>query len=120
MWRPSKRETRFIGAERCRLSLNKRTKKRLWLPSQRRFKFARIVGSAMRACRRKTSKALAQNTGLLDGGYHGGGVNNRQSPSSVFHFALFCGEGLSNHAAEGDGAAAAVAGRHIRIRVGVA
>lgn len=49
----------------------------------------------------------------------GGGVNNRQSPSSVFHFALFRGEGLSDHAAEGDGAAAAVAGRHIRMRVGI-
>ena len=73
----------------------------------------------MRACWRKSSKALAQNTGFLDGGYHGGGVNNRQSPSSVFHFALFRGEGLSDHAAEGDGAAAAVAGRHIRIRVGI-
>lgn len=73
----------------------------------------------MWACRRKSSKALVQNTGFLDGGYHGGGVNNRQSHSSVFRFALFRGEGLSNHAAEGDGAAAAVAGRHIRIRVGV-
>ena len=38
---------------------------------------------------------------------------------AVFHFALFRGEGLSDHAAEGDGAAAAVAGRHIRIRVSV-
>lgn len=74
----------------------------------------------MRACWRKSSKALAQNAGFLDGGYHGGGgVNNRQSPSAVFHFALFRGEGLSDHAAEGDGAAAAVAGRHIRIRVGI-
>lgn len=73
----------------------------------------------MRACRRKSSKALVQNTGFLDGGYHGGGVNNRQSPSSVFRFALFRGEGLSDHAAEGDGAAAAVAGRHVRIRVGI-
>ena len=38
---------------------------------------------------------------------------------AVFRFALFRGEGLSDHAAEGDGAAAAVAGRHVRIRVGV-
>ena len=38
---------------------------------------------------------------------------------AVFRFALFRGEGLSDHAAEGDGTAAAVAGRHIRIRVGV-
>ena len=73
----------------------------------------------MWACWRKSSKALAQNTGFLDGGYHGGGINNRQSAFAVFRFALFRGEGLSNHAAEGDGAAAAVAGRHIRIRVGV-
>ena len=73
----------------------------------------------MRACWRKSSKALAQNTGFLDGGYYVGGVNNRQSPSAVFRFALFRGESLSNHAAEGDGAAAAVAGRHIRIRVGI-
>ena len=73
----------------------------------------------MWACRRKSAKALVQNTGCLDGGYHGGGVNNRQSPSAVFHFALFRGKGLSDHAAEGDGAAAAVAGRHIRIRVGI-
>lgn len=43
----------------------------------------------------------------------GGGANNRQLPSSVFRSALFRGEGLSDHAAEGDGAAAAVAGRHI-------
>lgn len=73
----------------------------------------------MRACWRKSSKALAQNTGFFDGGYHVGGVNNRQSPSSVFRFALFRGEGLSDHAAEGDGAAAAVVGRHIRMRVGI-
>lgn len=73
----------------------------------------------MRACWRKSSKAFAQNTGFLDGGYHGGRVNNRQSLSAVFHFALFRGKSLSDHAAEGDGAAAAVAGRHIRIRVGV-
>ena len=73
----------------------------------------------MRACWRKSSKALAQNTGFLDGGYHGGGVNNRQSASAVFRFALFRGESLSDHAAEGDGAAAAVAGRHVRMRVGI-
>ena len=73
----------------------------------------------MRACWRKSSKALAQNTGFLDGGYYGGGTNNRQPLSAVFRFALFRGEGLSDHAAEGDGAAAAVAGRHIRIRVGI-
>lgn len=73
----------------------------------------------MRACWRKSSKAFAQNTGFLDGGYHGGRVNNRKSPSAVFRFALFRGEGLSDHAAEGDGAAAAVAGRHVRIRVGI-
>ena len=73
----------------------------------------------MRALLAKIIEAVAQNAGFLDGGYHGGGVNNRQSPSSVFRFALFRGEGLSDHAAEGDGAAAAVAGRHIRIRVGI-
>lgn len=28
----------------------------------------------MRACRRKSSKALTQNAGFLDGGYHGGGL----------------------------------------------
>ena len=37
-----------------------------------RSRFARIVGGVMRACRRKSSKALAQNTGFLGGGYHGG------------------------------------------------
>lgn len=43
----------------------------------------------MRACWRKSSKALAQNTGFLDGDYHGGGVNNRQSLSAVFRFVYF-------------------------------
>ena len=43
----------------------------------------------MRACRRKSSKALAQNTGFLDGGYHGGGVNNCQSPFAVSRFVYF-------------------------------
>lgn len=44
----------------------------------------------MRACRRKSSKALAQNTGFLGGGYHGGGgANNRQSLSAVFRFVYF-------------------------------
>ena len=73
----------------------------------------------MRACWRKPLKERVQSASAIDGGYHGGGVNNRLSPSAVFHFALFRGEGLSDHAAEGDGAAAAVAGRHIRIRVGI-
>ena len=72
----------------------------------------------MRACWRKSSKALAQNAGFLDGGYHRGGVNNRHH-FRRFPLLLFRGEGFSDQAAEGDGAAAAVAGRHIRIRVGV-
>lgn len=39
----------------------------------------------MRACWRKSSKALAQNTGFLDGGYHGEGLItvNRPPPFSA-------------------------------------
>ena len=43
----------------------------------------------MQACWRKPLKERVQNTGFLDGGYHGGGVNNRQSPSAVFRFVYF-------------------------------
>ena len=34
----------------------------------------------MRACRRKSSKALAQNTGFLDGGYHEGLITASRLP----------------------------------------
>lgn len=57
--------------------------------------FVHIEGSAMRACWRKSSKALAQNTGFLDGDYHGGGVNNRQSLSAVFRFVYFAARAFS-------------------------
>lgn len=73
----------------------------------------------MRACWQKSLKRSLKTRASLMAAIMRGGVNNRQSPSSVFHFALFRGEGLSDHAAEGDGAAAAVAGRHIRMRVGI-
>lgn len=49
----------------------------------------------MRACWRKSSKALAQNTGFLDGDYHRGGVNNRQSLSAVFRFVYFAARAFS-------------------------
>ena len=73
----------------------------------------------MRACWRKSSKRSLKTQASLIAAIMGEGVNNCQSPSAVFHFALFRGEGLSDHASEGDGAAAAVAGRHARIRVGI-
>ena len=65
-----------------------RTKKRPgWSTNRRRSRFVHIEESVMRACWRKSSKALAQNTGFLDGGYYGGGTNNRQSFSASPHFA---------------------------------
>ncbi len=47
--------------------------------------FARIVGGAMRACWRKPSKALVQNTGFLDAAIIGEGLitANRQLPFSA-------------------------------------
>lgn len=37
----------------------------------------------MRACWRKPLKERVQSASAIDGGYHGGGVNNGQSSSAV-------------------------------------
>ena len=91
----------------------------LFVASQRRSTFARIVGGAMRACCGENHRTRSFKTrASLMAAIMGEGLITANH-SAVFRFTLFRGEGLSDHAAEGDGAAAAVAGRHIRIRVGV-